>query len=525
MIYSFEDFELDTQQRELRHAGHPRDIEPQVFSILELLVSNHDRMVSKDELNEKIWGGRIVSEAALSSRMSSARGAILDNGKSQRLIKTLHGQGFRFIGDLTVSGELPPKSISKAESNKSLSEPLDWKPARHSIAVLKFDNMSDDKEQAYFANGLCEDIITVLAKIPGLYVIARNSSFAFKAEDAMPDIKSVGRELDVHYILEGSVRRQGDIIRVTAQLIDTVTGLHAWAERYDRSFEDIFSLQDDITREIVSALQISLTAGEKARLWASGTENYKAWENLIRARFMMFTNNQDNVDKARALVEESVSLDENYASALTWLAFSHWQDIINGWTEDFLSAFMKAKEFADKSMAIDPDNPDTLSVMAFLSLAMRDHKTATTLAEKAVEIGPNDPTALGCLGFIDFYCERPERAAEMMKKGLHHTQDFFVAYYPTMEAGAYYLIKDYNNARETINLALEHDSNYAFAYVMRAVIDVETNEIENAKDAVIKARTIDPKLSLNNMNQVMPFMNPGTFERVKTALLQAGMPE
>ena len=512
MIYQFENFELDTQQRELRCEGQACDIEPQVFNILELLITHRSRMVSKDELNAEIWGGRIVSEAAMSSRMSAARSAVSDSGKEQRLIKTIHGQGFRFIGDVDTSAEVQVAltPVSKAQ------------PPRHSIAVLKFNNMSGNPEQEFFSEGMCEDIITVLAKIPGLMVIARNSSFAFK--DEAPDIRKVGAQLGVRHVLEGSVRRIGDTIRVTGQLIDAATGLHVWAERYDREYTDIFNLQDEMTREIVSALQITLTAGDKARLWASGTKSYKAWENLIRARFMMFTNNREHVEKARGLVEESVKLDENYASALTWLAFSHWQDIINGWTEDFLTAFMTAKTYAEKSLAIDPKNPDTLSVMAFLSLAMRDHSQATAYAEEAIDMAPNDPTPLGCLGFIDFYCDRLERSVEMMKKGLYHTQDFFVAYYPTMEAGAYYLMKDYDLAHNTIEIALGHDAEYAFAHVIKAAICAETDRVKDAKAAITRARTIDPKLSLSNMGQVMPFKDQTTFERVKVALLKAGMP-
>lgn len=186
MIYSFDDYVLDIGQRELRKAGETVAIEPRVFNLLALLIANRERMVSKDEINEKIWDGRIVSEAALSSRISAARTVIGDSGKTQHLIKTIHGQGFRFVGNLENA---TPDSGVNSES-MPLQAPT---PPRHSIAVLKFNNMSGDPEQDFFAEGICEDIITVLAKIPGLMVIARNSSFAYK--DETPDIAGSARNL------------------------------------------------------------------------------------------------------------------------------------------------------------------------------------------------------------------------------------------------------------------------------------------------------------------------------------------
>jgi TolB-like protein len=247
MIYLFGDCTLDIGRRELRRGGAIIDMEPQVFDLLEFLIRQRDRVVSRDDVLEAVWQGRIVSESTLSSRINAARTAIGDDGVNQRLIRTLPRKGLRFVAEVQEEQGVPRAEPASQVASEGLA------PARKvdaavtdgpSIAVLPFTNMSGDPESDYFADGMAEEIITALARCGGILVIARNSSFIYKGKAV--DVRQVGRELGVGYVLEGSVRRSEDRLRITTQLIETSAGTHLWADRFDGSFSDVFGLQDRI---------------------------------------------------------------------------------------------------------------------------------------------------------------------------------------------------------------------------------------------------------------------------------------
>ena len=270
MRYRFEEFAFDIDRRELHRGAEVVSITPQVFDLLEYLIRNRERVVSKDDLIYAVWNGRSVSDAALSTRLNAARSAVGDTGEKQRLIKTLPRKGFRFVG--AVREEDGPSSAAVAsESHVELSKPALALPDKPSIAVLPFQNMSGDPEQEYFADGMVEEIITALSRFKWLFVIARNSSFTFEGKAV--DVKRVGRELGVRYVLEGSVRKAAGKVRIAGQLIDAVTGAHIWADRFERDLTDVFALQDEVTVAVVSAIQPQLlqTEIELAAGWVENT--------------------------------------------------------------------------------------------------------------------------------------------------------------------------------------------------------------------------------------------------------------
>jgi len=291
--YLFEDCALDTDRRELRCGAALVAVEPQVFDLIVHLIQHRGRVVSKDELLASVWHGRSVSESALFNRINAARSAIGDAGNQQRLIKTLPRKGIRFVGkvreDETTAADADHSGPEIYRSQKSdtsahvesLYLPL---PDRPSIAVLPFANMSGDPDQEYFADGISEDLITGLSRIRWLFVIARNSTFVYKQRAV--DVKQVSRELGVRYVLEGSVRRAGNMLRISAQLIDAVTGGHHWAERYDRELGDIFAVQDEITRSVAAAIEPHLLAAEGIRALSRSSADLGAWELVARAKRM-----------------------------------------------------------------------------------------------------------------------------------------------------------------------------------------------------------------------------------------------
>ena len=322
---------------------------------------------------------------------------------------------------------------SAAVVSRQAVEPLPL-PDKPSIAVLPFTNMSGDPEQEYFSDGITEDIITALSKIKKLFVVARNSTLTYKGQAV--DVKRVGREQGVRYVLEGSVRRGGNRLRITAQLIDAATGNHLWAERYDRESSDVFALQDEITREVASALQVELTEGEQARLWASCTKNFDAWELVIQANNLIHRHHREDTHEARRFLEQALRLDENYATAWELLGISHWTDAINeGWSDSRETSLARALEAIDQALAIDPSNPDTLSSLSLIKLTSGNHNEALALSEKAVALAPSHANNMAVAGVISVYCGKPQEALKLVRKAMRLSPVYPIWYlYPLTRA-------------------------------------------------------------------------------------------
>jgi TolB-like protein len=327
--YLFEDCALDTDRRELRRGAAHVAVEPQVFDLLVHLIRHRDRVVSKDDLLVSVWHGRIVSESALFNRINAARSAIGDTGDQQRLIKTLPRKGIRFVGEIredetSAVGAIHPepathrtRTIGTSTQGEGPSLRL---PDRPSIAVLPFTNMSDDPDQDYFADGISEDLITGLARIRWLFVIARNSTFVYKRRAV--DVKQVSRELGVRYVLEGSVRRAGNRLRISAQLIDAMTGGHHWAERYDRELGDIFAVQDEITRSVAGAIEPHLLAAEGVRALSRSSDDLGAWDLVARAQTHVWRLTRPDYETATDALKWAVEAHSDYAPARSGLAFA-----------------------------------------------------------------------------------------------------------------------------------------------------------------------------------------------------------
>ena len=305
MPFAFEDFVLDQARRELRRGGDLVAVEPKVFDVLVHLVGNRERVVAKDDLISAVWDGRVVSESALTSAVNAARVALGDSGEAQRLIKTLPRKGFRFVGEVregaVVAGFEPAVGAAPAL------------PDKPSIAVMPFANLSGDPQQEYFADGVVEDITTSLSRIRWLFVIARNSSFAYKGRAV--DIKQVGRDLGVRYVLEGSIRKFGNRIRVTGQLIDASSGIHLWADRFDSSLEDLFELQDQMTASVVGAIAPQLERAEMDRAGRKPTERMDAYDLYLRGMASLHKFTREDTDTALGLFRSALELDPEFASA------------------------------------------------------------------------------------------------------------------------------------------------------------------------------------------------------------------
>ena len=309
MKFFFENHALDPHRRELRRGGEQIALEPQVFDLLLYLVRNCDRVVSKDDLIESVWKGRVVSDSTLTSRINAVRKAIGDSGEEQRLIRTLPRKGIRFVGDVSVDAVRQAAEPTAAPSpSMQPALPLPDKP---SIAVLPFTNMSADPEQSYFADGVVEDITTALSRFSSLFVIARNSAFAYAGKSV--DVRRIGRELGVRYVLEGSIRRAGNRVRITGQLIQADTGTHVWANHYDGDLGDIFALQDRITESVAGVVGPSIEQAEIDRVRRTRPDSLDAYDLYLRAQALFYEMTRKGHDTGLELLRRAIALDPAYA--------------------------------------------------------------------------------------------------------------------------------------------------------------------------------------------------------------------
>ncbi|HMF67647.1 MAG TPA: winged helix-turn-helix domain-containing protein, partial [Phyllobacterium sp.] len=333
-MLKFEDYLLDALRRELCRGAEAVAIGPQVFDLLVYLVQNRERVVSKDDLLEAVWDGRIVSESTITSHINAVRRAIGDNGVEQRLVRTVPRKGFRFVGDVLETDPpdrvtIPDPEPDQATDIIEYSLPLPDKP---SIAALPFQNLSGDPEQEYFTDGVVEDIIAALSRNRWLFVIARNSSFTYKGRTV--DVKQVGRELGVRYVLEGSMRKAANRVRITGQLIDATTGGHLWADRFEGTLDDIFELQDQLAESVVGAIAPQLERAEIERAQRKPTESLDAYDCYLRAMAHLQKGAREDVNAALPLFHNAIQLDPDFASAYAMAAWCYFWRKVNGWMTD-----------------------------------------------------------------------------------------------------------------------------------------------------------------------------------------------
>ena len=395
-------------------------------------------------------------------------------------------------------------------------------PDKPSIAVLPFVNMSGDPEQEFFADGMTEDLITQLSSILGLFVIARTSSFMYK--DKAINVKQVSRDLGVRYVLEGSVRAARNRVRVTAQLIDAHTGLHLWADRYDRDLTDVFAVQDEITNNVIKALQVELVVGEQARVWQHSTDNVEAWSCLTRAvtQFNNFTREENQT--ARKLVEEALQLDPNYAAAWVWLGQIYWHDVRFLWASAPDESLAKAAECAERARAIDDDYSELHALLGFIHLIRGEFDAAIESGERAVALDPNGAYVTGFLGFALNWVGRPEEALNLARKAMRFSP-LHPSWYVTVAAHANRLLGRYEEAVVLYQRAINQTPENITPHIGLTACYAEMGRLEDARAQAAEVLRIDPRYSIGRYATTLPYKQPEHAQRSLDALREAGLPE
>jgi TolB-like protein/Flp pilus assembly protein TadD len=410
--YLFEEYAFDTDRRELRRRADAVSIAPQVFDLLDYLIRNRERVVSKDDLINAVWNGRSVSDAALTTRLNVARSAIGDSGEEQRLIKTFPRKGFRFVGQVREARQAGGSNLGEVapESAPAL-------PDKPSIAVLPFENMSGDPDQEYFADGMVEEITTALSRFRWLFVIARNSSLTFKGKAV--DIKEVGRRLGVRYVLEGSVRKASGKVRITGQLIDAVTGAHIWADRFERDLTDVFALQDEVTVAVVSAVRPQLLQAEIAIAARRRPENLTAYDFFLRALPQSYLATREGVAEAIRLYHRALELDPGFGFVAALAGLCHMRNVVWGYAVDPQSDRKEAVRLLRLALSLDGSDPETLAVAAVISAFMvGDCESEIEMADRAVALNPNSFTAWSSRGHVYRVAGLPEEAVRSFERAI-----------------------------------------------------------------------------------------------------------
>ena len=515
---------MDTRRRELRRRGELVSVEPQVFDLLEFLVRARDRVVSRDDLLAAIWHGRNVSEATLSSRVNSARAAIGDNGKDQRLIRTLPRKGVRFVGAVQEAPDPSAEPAMDATLESLKARMAD--PNGPSIAVLPFTNMGGDPEQEYFSDGMAEDIITALSRISGLFVIARNSSFTYKGMAV--DVRRVGRELGVRYVLEGSVRRSGERLRISGQLVDAASGVHLWADRYDGDLSDVFELQDRITERVAAAIEPTLQLAEIERHKRNRPNRLDAYDLVLRAQGLEYEFTAEGMMAALDCLTQALAVDPTYAPAMAAAAYVHAQRHFQGWAPHDVAYRAEGTRLAWRAVELAPNDAQVLWMAAFSvwNLAGERREAACELFRRSVMINPNSAMALTFGGWIETMRGNQRAGREMIERALllnpRDPRGWFMSGAMAIAAiidGAYL------EAISWAERALTQNRRFAVALRVLTVALEKVGQHDRAARVLQELLAIEPQLTISGFLARIPVPLASMAQTYTEALKAAGLPE
>jgi TolB-like protein len=523
--YLFEDYALDTDRRELHRATDVIVVTPQVFDLLDYLIRNRERVVSKDDLINAVWNGRIVSDSALTTRMNAARSAIGDTGEKQYLIKTVPRKGFRFVAVVREEQGCKIETVDPA-ARSGTRNPIRALIQRPSMLVLPFANLSGDPEQDYFVDGVTESLTTDLSRVRGSFVIGRHTAFTYKNKAV--DLKQVGRDLNVDYVLEGSVQRSGNRLRVNVQLVDAETGTHLWTDRFDKPVADLFEMQDEVTARIAIALNAPLIEAEARRgersLHPDALDFYFQGQNYL---------NQGVTPKyialARRFFEQALALDPENIAALVGIANVELSDVTSFMVDDRGSRLAQVEATLIKVLSMAPRHALAHLTLAGLQLFTNRATLAIRECEQALELDRNLAYAHAFLGFVKVFIGRGAESEAHIQQAFHLSPRDINAFRWMHLLGVVKLILGADTeAVEWLRRSLEANRNYPIAHFQFAAALALVGSVEEARTAALAGFALDPGFTIRRTKGLSLSPDP-TFragsKRIREGMLMAGIPE
>jgi adenylate cyclase len=520
MLYRFGSFTLDLTRGCLEVAGREIELRPKCFDVLRHLLENGNRLISKEELAAAVWPQVAVSDESLARCISDVRAAIADHDHS--IIKTVPRRGYLFTAGVTRHEHARPR-----QEQSGLEAVTGHVPAeRPSIAVLAFTSMGGDPDQEYFSDGITEDIITELSRFSELFVIARNSSFRYKGQSV--DMRQIGRELGARYVLEGSVRRAGDRIRISAQLIDATTGAHRWAERYDHKLEDTFAVQDEVARTIVRVLAVHVNKAETERALAKPPAAWQAYDHYLRAAhtFIRFHSSFDKEDllQVRRSLDRALAIDPNYARAHALLSKSYIELCLHRWDDagPWQAAIDGAYQSAREAVRLAPDLSGAHVALGWALNFMRQHEAAIAEFERATELNPN--LTDHHFAFVLLVTGEPARAVQTLEAQMR-LDPFYLPRVPSLLGFAYYLLGRYADALAQLQTAAPRAPDHGHCRRYLAATYAQLGQLDKAREETAEALRIDPWFTIDQAIFAKICKRPEDGERFNDGLRKAGFPE
>jgi len=534
-------------------------LEPKVMEVLAYLVSHRGQLVTREALERDVWRGALVGYDSVTGTIIKLRKALNDDAHAPRYIETLPKRGYRLIAQVTPlteaveSSEATPGDVDASPARGSAKRPAyilaaaivtllaltvgllflggeTGEPpvspqalsAGSSLLVLPFENISDDPEQDYFSDGMTEDIITDLSRLSNLRVIASNTSFAYKHRKTTP--QEIGNELGVTYVLEGSIRRSGDALRVNARLVDTRSGFQKWAARFDRPVAEAFSLQDELTGHIVEALALHLTREERERLARRSTDNLEAYDHFLEGQRLSRLTTREGNEEAQAAYRRAIQADPRYGRAYGALAYNMAFAYRRGWSDRPAETLDRALVLARQGVALDSSIPHTFWSLGYVLMMQKDFDKAKQAVRTAIAIAPNYGDGYGLLALILNNLGEAQEAIGMVTKGMQ-LNPYYTWDYPFNLGRAYYHLGRYDEAIEQLQDSLERNEFSIIPRLFLAASYVRAGRQEDAEWEADQIRIMNPASTLSHIRSAYAIDRPEMMEEFLLALRQAGLEE
>jgi len=558
--FCLNDWRVEVSANRLRRGPQDIKIESKVMEVLVYLAGRSGELVTREELERDVWAGRIVGYESLTSTINKLRKALSDDSRNPQYIETVSKKGYRLIANVSncadkfkTDGSTARQKINTKNSTRigikavlsvivlvviyaavrqylndsQQSSPNSDQPSKSlirntapSVVVLPFSDISSDSSKRYLGDGITEDVTTALSKLSGLFVIARSTAMNFK--DRALNVKDIAKKLDVQYVIEGSVQREGQKLRVNAKLIDGSTGFNIWAEQYDREVTDIFSVQDNIASKIVNALSVKLTEQEKRQNATRFTISFAAYDKFLQGQVLYIRRTKDDNLKARELFLQSIELDANFARAYSANALTYVAEYRYGWRSDRNKTLKRAQELAEQAVAIDDQLPQAYYVLGFVYLQLRDYDHAIIEAKKAIELNPNFADGFATLSVCLIYQGDLETGVTMMQQAIRLNPQYPAPYAAVLGQALYFLHR-YDEALPMLRDAVERNLNLITSQVFLIATLSHLGLRDDTNWAVLQFKTLFPTFRVDNTADIFPIKDNKYLQSLMDDLRSAGL--
>jgi TolB-like protein/DNA-binding winged helix-turn-helix (wHTH) protein len=558
------DWQVTPAQGLLTRGSESVRLEPKAMEVLVYLASRPAEVVTREELERDVWRGALVGYDAVTATIIKLRKALQDSARQPRFIATIPKKGYQLIASITY-----PEAEGKPQTNTNISEvPIaetqqkpQPRPKRRaslpiaalvgvvfvgllwlwistpsgsktqapgnistlppSIIVLPFENISNDPKQEYLADGMTEDIITDLSRLSNILVIATNTSLKYKGRQVTA--KEVGEDLNVKFVLKGSIRQLGNAVRVNAQLVNTTTGFNTWAQRYDRNISEVFAVQDEVTNSIVNALAVKMNSQERSRLAKRATDSLKAYDLFQEGQLLFQVRTKESNEQARDVYQKAIELDPNYGRAYGAIAVTLTHGFTRGWSDTPVEDLDRALVLAKKAVTLDASTPQTHWALGFVYIMRKEYENAEQVAMQAISVAPNYADGFGLLALIKMYLGQPQQAIEISAKSMHLNPYYSMEYLYTLGASNY-MLGDYDAAVTLLEKAQGRNQNHMNTKLFLSASYVKAARMEEAEWIIAEILALSPTLSISVLEKTSPIKKPEYKNALLEDLRKAGLP-